>query len=489
MAAGVGAALTAVVLAAIGCAMVYPVDDLDVWWLLRSGAYMVETRSFPTTDPFSWPAFGAEWINHAWAFQLLLYAVHRVGGTTGLILLQALFAAATFAVLLAILRREGTPRAGALVATAAGGLATWGFWAPRPQIVTYLALASVWAILRAWRDGRADRLMWLPPLTLVWANLHGGFMVGPALIGLVLVGEIVERSFRGLADPAAVRPRLGRLGLALVASLVASFATPFGYRAVLFPFQVLGDRFAQAFIIEWASPGFQHGQVRMVEGLVLLTLALLALAPRRVPATDLIVLAAFLHFGLQAIRNLPLLVIVLLPILGRALAEVLAERAPGWVARSGVSPRRFGLVAGALALVLAGWWLLPARAPRTVLPRFGVADVFPAGAVEFLKRARPPGPLFNDYGWGGYLIWHLYPDYRVSIDGRAAVHGPRRFAEHIQVADVRPRWRETLERLGPRLVLVSARSPLAIVLRASPDWQVLYEDRIAVVLGRREASR
>jgi hypothetical protein len=458
---------TVAVFAAIAAAMVYPVDDLDVWWLLRTGAYMVETRSFPTTDPFSWSAFGAEWVNHAWAFQFLLYGAWRLGGTLGLIGLQALFAVLTFAVLYRLLRAEGLPAGWTRVAVAAGALATWGFWAPRPQIVTYLLLATFWAILRRYRDGQGDRLAWLPALTVVWANFHGAYMVGLALVGLCLVG---------------------RLALAGAACLLATFATPFHYKAVLFPFQVLTDRFARAFIIEWASPGFQYGQIRLVEGFVLVTLALLVVAPRRLRATDALVLAAFFHFGLQAIRNVPLLVVVLLPILARAAHEVALERVPAWIARSGVEPRRAVLGVGALALAAAVWWTAPARAIRYFVPRVGVADIFPAGAVEYLKQARPPGPLFNDYGWGGYLIWRLYPDYQVSIDGRAAVYGPRRFAEYAEVTDLRPRWRETLDRSGARLALISARSGLAIVLRAAPDWQVLYEDRIAVVLARRGSS-
>jgi hypothetical protein len=477
--------LLAAVLAAIGLLMLYPIDDLDVWWLLASGAHMVTTRSFPTTDPFSGPAFGAEWINHAWAFELLLYGVYAVAGVTGFVLLQSLFAVATFGLFYVALRREGVGWGLALAAIAVGGLATRGFWAPRPQLVTYLALAAFWVILREYRDGRADRLAWLPVLTALWANFHGGFMVGPALIGLVLVGEVAERALNPATGMAW--PRLRRLALAGAGSLIAMFATPFHIRAVLFPIQVLSDRFAQAFIIEWGSPPFQYGQIRLIEGLVLLTLALLLWAPRRPRVTDVVVLAAFLHFGLQAVRNVPLLVIVLLPILARALADVVAARAGELVALTGWSRRQVGAAVVAVALPFTVWWNYPPRGLPDFLPKVGVADIFPAGAVEFLRQTRPPGPLFNDYGWGGYLIWRLYPDYRVSIDGRAAVHGPKRFADHIEIADVRPRWRQTLDQTGARLVLIHARSPLAIALKAAPDWRVLYEDKVAVVLGKQGA--
>jgi hypothetical protein len=477
-----GRAATAAVLAGIGLAMLYPIDDLDVWWLLRSGAYMVETRSFPRVDPFSGPAHGAPWVNHAWAFQLVLYGIYQLAGTTGMILLQALFAVATFAVLYGLLRREGAAQGWALTVVAVGALASR---APRPQLVTYLGLAVFWAILRDWRDGRARRLWWLPPATIIWANFHGGYMVGPVLIGLTLVGELWDRVLGTPADGAASDRRPRELAMVLGASLLATLVTPFHFHAVLFPFQVLSDQLAQAFIIEWTSPPFQYGAIRLVEGLVLLTLALFLAGARRCPAADVVVLAAFLHFGLQALRNIPLLIVVLLPILTRALTHVLADRAPALIAASGLPPRRTAVALGAVALAFAVWWNFPSRGVKDVLPRVGVADVFPAGAVEFMQRNHPPGPLFNEYGWGGYLIWRLYPDYRVSIDGRMAVHGPKRFADHLEVIEVRPRWREALERSGARLTLIPARSPLAIVLRASPDWDVLYEDRVSVLFGKR----
>jgi hypothetical protein len=480
-----GAWATAAVLAGIGLTMLYPIDDLDVWWLLRSGAYMVETRTFPTLDPFSGPAHGAPWVNHAWAFELILYGIYRLAGTTGLILLQSAFAVATFGVIYGLLRREGATRGWALAVVAAGALASRGFWAPRPQLVTYLGLAVFWAILRDWRDGRARRLWWLPLITIVWANFHGGYMVGPALIGLTLVGELWDRVFGTPGGGARPERHPGRLAVALGASLLATLLTPFHVHAVLFPFQVLGDQVAQAFIIEWTSPPFQYGAIRLVEGLVLLTLALFLAGARCCPATDVVVLAAFLHFGLQALRNIPLLIVVLLPILMRALTHVMTDRAPALIAASGLPPRRLAAALAAVALSFAVWWNFPSRGVRDVLPRLGVAKIFPVGAVEFLQRTRPPGPLFNDYGWGGYLIWRLYPDYLVSIDGRMAVHGPKRFADHVEVAEVRPRWREVLERSGARLTLIPAGSPLAIVLRASSDWTVLYEDRVSVLFGKR----
>jgi hypothetical protein len=480
-------ALPVLVLVAIGVFMIAPIDDPDFWWLLRGGAYIVETGTFPSTDPFSGTAAGEPWLNHAWGFELLLYAIYRVAGLEGIVLMQAAFATLAFGALYRLLRLEGVSRAWALGGITLGALATHGFWTPRPQLVTYLLLVVFWALLREYRDGRRDRLVWLVPLMVLWVNLHGGFMVGPTLLALVLAGEVVDRAVRARADALDTR-RMRRLAGVGAACVAATFVNPFYHRAVLFPFEVLAERLPQAFIIEWASPPFQFGQVVLVEGLVMLTLVLLLRTPRPARASDLIVLVAFFHFALQAVRNIPLLVVILVPILARAMAEAGAEEIALLRPLRELWQRRLAVGVAAAALpvvVLAGY---PLSSLDEFLPRFGVASGFPAGAVEYLKRERRSGTLFNDYGWGGYLIWHLYPDYRVSIDGRVAVYGPRRFAEHVEVSDVRPRWRETLDRLGTRLVLIRARSPLAIVLKASPGWTVLYEDRLAVVFAKREAA-
>jgi hypothetical protein len=152
---------------------------------------MVETRSFLSTDPFSATAHGAEWLNHAWGFELLAYGVYVLAGTTGIILLQGLVAVAAFGVLYGLLQREGLGRGWSLGLLSLGALATHGFWAPRPQLVTYLILALFVRILADYQAGRADRLWSLPVLTAVWANLHAGFLAGPGLVALCAAGEFL----------------------------------------------------------------------------------------------------------------------------------------------------------------------------------------------------------------------------------------------------------------------------------------------------------
>ena len=483
-----GQFLPAVCIAAIGALALRPIDDPDFWWLLRGGRYMVETRTFASTDPFSATAVGAEWLNHAWGFELLIYGLYALAGIPGIIFLQGLAAAATFGVLYGLVRRDGLGRGWALGLVSLGALATYDFWSPRPQLITYLILALFVGIIADFQAGRRDRLWWLPILTVGWANLHAGFLAGPGLIALCAAGELLGWIFGDEVGRAGGLGRARRLAGWFAASLAASLLNPFHYKAVLFPFHVMGDRLSQAWIIEWLSPTFGHPQVLVLELLLSLGLLLALGTARPIPWRDLAVLVPLVHLGLQATRNTPLLVIVAIPILGRAAASCGGRH---WGHLPNVA--RAGLVAGALGLVLSACSLVSgAREPRgawnAFRPAFGVADTFPAGAVDFLRREGRQGTLWNEYIWGGYLIWHLYPELRVSIDGRAAVYGPERFREHLIVSELEPGWQDVLARLQPSAAIVRSGASLAAALRAS-GWVTRFQDEVATVLEPPGAAR
>jgi hypothetical protein len=469
------------VIALLAVAQASPVGDNDLWWLLKTGEHMVATRTFPTTDPFTWTAQGLPWINHTWGFELILYGTYTLAGLSGLVLLPVLAALATFGVMYRTLRRGGTPRPWALILLALAALITKGFWAPRPQIVTYLALAILWAILQDYREGRSDRLNWLPLLMVLWVNLHGGFFLGLAVLWLVLAGEALDRLFDPRGDAASAAP-LGRLAGVAVACALFALVNPFHVAALTFPLRVAADATAKDFIIEWFSPAFQHPELRLFEGLLLFLLAAQPAARRLSRLADVVVLLAFIHITLDATRNIPPFVIVLAPVagsLGTAVWDRLGE------ARRAM-PRARAAALAALALVVGLAWFRDAgpRLPVLALPRWGVAGGFPAGAAEFLRQNPLPGAMFNDYGWGGYLTWKLHPGYRVFIDGRIAIFPVDVREDFVTVNNAEPGWQEVLDRRGIGLIVIRAGTALSTVLREA-GWAVRYQDPQAVVFQRR----
>jgi hypothetical protein len=475
-------------LVAVGVTALRPIDDPDFWWLLSGGRYMLETRSLASTDPFSATALGAAWLNHAWGFELLIYAIYAFAGLAGVVFLQGVAAAATFGVLYGLLRRDGLAGGWAMALVSLGALATYGFWAPRPQLVTYLLLAVFVMIVGDFQAGRGNRLGWLPVLTALWANLHAGFPAGPGFVALSAVGELIGWALGDETGRAGGLRRARVLGGWFAACVAASLLNPFHYHALLFPFQVMGERLSQAWIVEWLSPPFGHPQVLVLEILLGLMLLLALGTARPVPWRDIVVLLPLVHLALQGTRNTPLLIIVATPILGRA-AVSCARLHWGQLAR----PARQGLVLATLGLVLSACSLVAgSREPLGIWnafrPAVGVADTFPAGAVDFLRQEGRRGTLWNEYVWGGYLIWHLYPELRVSIDGRAAVYGPERFREHLTVSELEPGWQGVLARLNPATAIVRSGSPLVAALQAS-GWVTRFQDPVAAVLDPPDTTR
>jgi hypothetical protein len=110
---------------------------------------------------------------------------------------------------------------------------------------------------------------------------------------------------------------------------------------------------------------------------------------------------------------------------------------------------------------------------------------FPVAAADFVRATRPAQPIYNEYGWGGYLIWRLYPDYRIYIDGRADVYGDAFLEEFLATHDGETHWREPLDRVGVRTVIIKPDASLASLLRQEPDWVQVFEDSQAIVFARR----
>ncbi|MBC7222789.1 MAG: hypothetical protein H5T59_00680 [Anaerolineae bacterium] len=455
-----------------------PAADWDMWWHLRSGAYIVEHRAIPLTDPFSHTRFGQPWVDQSWLAQIGLYGLYRLGGFGGLALGMAFVVLATFAVVFWDAPGHLYVRALAVLLAA---LASAVFWSVRPQMASVVG-----ALVHRYRR-RGGRALWaVPPLFAVWANLHAAWMAGLLLIGCGAVGEAaaVFLSRPGERARAHFR-RAGALALAGLLSAAAISLNPQGPRMLLYPFQTVGMGVLRQFIQEWASSDFHRVQFHPFLWLWLATAWALALSPQEKDWGDLAAFALFSALALTAGRNVALFAVVAAPILAE---HGTAALKPALGRFSEASGRGARLVAAnwGIALLLAA--AVAARAWTGPLDASVVAEEhgsrFPVQAAEAILRERPPGPLFNSYNWGGYLLWRLYPAYRVYVDGRTDLYGDEVLEEYLRVTRLEPEWEAILERRGIRLVVVERAEPLANRLREEPGWALLYGDEMASVFVR-----
>jgi hypothetical protein len=377
------------------------IRDSDFWWHLRTGQYIVETRSLPVPDPFAYTTATAPFayrgedvvrhfnLTHEWLAQALFFIVYRAGGFAGVVMLRALLLAA-FCGLAGFVawRRSGVLDRGWMAGLAAAFVAV-PFALDRPQLFTYLFLALAVAIL----DSRR-RLWLLPPLFLIWANCHGGFVLGWVVLAVYCAEALVARwRNRPLTDERA-------LWVWSAAAVLASGINPNGFRAV----EVLWlyrSSAMQSVLLEWARPALWPPPLFVV--LLAGAAGAMAWARRTVRLVDWLLLAAFSLAAFTAARNIifvaffaPVFLASYLP-WKRALPSL-----AGWITAMALAIVIFwGIMAGVFFDLRAANWR------------------YPTGAADFLAAHRVSGRMFNTYEYGGYLMWRLWSRERVFIDGRA----------------------------------------------------------------------
>jgi hypothetical protein len=452
--------------------------DADYWWHVRTGQQIVETGALPRVDDYSYTMAGRAWVAHEWLTELLLYLVQQQLGYVGNVALFGLMGALTGLAVYATcrLRGLGEPASALMMLWAwAMGLGSANV---RPQGLTALLIAVCALLLTRYQLLGQRRALWaIPPLMALWVNLHGGYLLGLLLVGLTIVGEAMARP---LGRPAApLRPLLVVAALATGATLLS----PHGAEGLLYPFSYAGSgNGSMRFILEWQSPDFHQWEYLVFAGSLLLA-AILGLGRRPLGPTECLWALTLALMGLQSVRHIALYAIVVTPLLAARLwAEVRDLGLPlaTW--------RRPGLLAAAsLVLALVVGRMIGAAAGQQALQlgREPGAATYPAGAVQYMRTHELTGNLFNSYQWGGYLVYQLYPDQRVFIDGRADVYGDEHLERYVQVARLRPGWRQVLEDHGVGTVLVEKDSTLAVVLADDAGWQEAYAGQVERLFVRR----
>lgn len=484
--------LVVVFMLVIFAAATRPITDPDFYWHLKTGQYLLETRSIPSVDIFSSVKFGSEWVTHEWLSELLMYSIFKWFGYLGLIVMFSGIVTATFGI---VYRRckEVAPHpyiAGfALIVGAAATMPTWGV---RPQMLSML-FASIFVLVLGdyYRDVRTKAIWLLVPLMVVWVNMHAGFAMGLALIVLTIVSLLTDSLLLPNESIKKTWPRLRGLCLLFAACVGAVCLNPSGARMYSYPFETLTSHAMMQYIQEWKSPNFHEPMFQALALLFLVTFSALALSGKRPRPGELLVLVVTALATLRSSRNVPFFALVAIPLLAEHSWQWVINQPWGqWFTkpekRETGSALSLKIVLNILLLLITPLTVIAIRVGNSVANQQATeAGLYPAAAVNFIAKEKPPQPIFNEYVWGGYLIWRLYPEYRVNMDGRADVYGDALVEEFLAVHDGEPKWREALQRQGIRTVLVKPDVPLASLLREDSAWQKVFEDNASIIFVRK----
>ncbi|MGA8550777.1 MAG: hypothetical protein WB678_11115 [Stellaceae bacterium] len=463
-----------VALLALARALAQPgalLHDPDTYLHIAAGRWMLAHGALPVHDPFSYTFAGARWVPHEWLAELVLAAVYRAAGWSGLVLLTIACFAASLGLLTRFLLRSAEPFS-ALIAVGLAAAMVEAHLLARPHMLA-MPLLVLWSgALFAARDaGEAPPFRLLPAMAL-WANLHDSFMFG-LLLAFYLAAEAV------LAGPWRLEAR--RWGLFAALALAATLATPNGIAGLVQPFRLMAMPALQSAFIEWRSPNFQDFQPLeiMLLGLVALGLT----TGVRVPPSRVLILVGLCHMALAHTRHADLLGLVgplaVAGSLGPQLAARIRSAPPSRISRAAA---RLAEPAAAPAMALTCAVALALCLPL-LRPIVRTEDrVTPASALAAAARMGLAGHVFNSEGFGGYLVFHGVPAF---IDGRIELYGNAFLARYLDAVSgnsrvlggLLARWKISWALLEPQQGAVA-------VLEHLPGWRRAYSDAHAVIFVR-----
>jgi hypothetical protein len=477
-----------------------PLVEPDFGWHLRTGLDLLQNGwRMPATDPYSHTMPDWPWVDHAWLTDGLLGLLYQGLGPVGSLAVIGFFAAVTLGAFWIV---AGLSQAGRTFKLLALSISLWvalPFLGARTQLVTLLGLALLLRWFDLYRRGCLSHLWMVPVLFLLWANLHGGFTAGLFVLGLLLAASAVVRvaKERGLPftdrleEPVLTWRQIGHVGLVLLLAVCATFLNPYGWHLYGEIIASLNDTFMIQTLDEWHPVSLEkQAGLTYVVYLVALGLAVLA-GYRRIEPVRWTVLLVFLVLSLRHWRNVLFFLLLSAPLWAELLDGTWQKLCARF--RLSLDWQKRWLFAATVAAALWVGSLGADHLRHVVQSGLAPQDYFrhteyPIEAVEWIKghRAQLGQRMYNDYGFGGFLLWWL-PGKKIFIDGRMPAFriGDRWiFKDYIALANGNPPDLTVLEKYQVDWAMVSNGTPLSQTLAKQQAWREVYLDAKVAIFVR-----
>jgi hypothetical protein len=441
-------------------------SDPDTYSHIAVGRWILAHGAWPTTDPFSFSMHGGPWIAFEWLSEVIYASVYALAGWNGVIAFASAMIALAVGLLTHFLLRQ-LPAVPTLLIVIAVVVLLAPHLLARPHVLTLPVMVTWAAALVNCMDRRVAPPYWALPLLVLWANLHGSVILALGLIGPAVLEELIENSRNEW-------PRILVRWLPFSAlALVACCLTPYGPESLLVPITTLSAGHALSWIGEWRPQDFSHlgaFELLLLAGLFGLSRGV------KLPVVRALVVLGLLHFALAQVRNADLLAILAPLYLAAPLSRQLRGEPDGNLTGS-----IHGLDFVALAVVIAMTVVTGFRDVRPARNNTPEAAVASAGLAH-------AGPVLNDYGLGGYLIFAGIPTF---IDGRSELYGGafiERYNRAIALANLDD-FLKLLDQYKIESTLLEPNTPAIALLDRLADWKRVYSDDVAVVHKRITAAK
>lgn len=456
--------------------------DGDTGYHIRTGEYILKTLSIPRHDLFSFISPPIPWTAHEWLSEVIMAVIHKSFGLTGIVVFFAFLISSAFYLLFKIIQKDNKNILITILVVLLATVTSQVHWLARPHIFSLILMIAWYYILDLYSYKNRNYLYLLPIIMVVWANLHGGFMGGFMLLGIYLFGDFTGYIFHKNEDNDAYLNRLKVLALTTVACIAAAVINPYGYHILLFPFKLTSSKEIMDSISEFMSPNFHENYVKSFEIFLLLLLATLGVSKSKLNIIETLLIFLFTYMSLYSARYIPLFAIIAAPMLARQLQSI-EEQSTGRFA--GFIRKRATNIAAIDASATGYFWPAVAIIVVMVAMTMGKIEyrfdekIKPMAAIEFLKRERITGNMFNNDEFGDCLIYSAYPVYKVFFDGRADMYGVDRLKEYRKITNFDQGWENIIAKYRITWIFYDANSALSRYLLINKDWKLIYADKLA----------
>jgi hypothetical protein len=464
-------------------------SDADVGWHIRTGEYILNHHAVPTHDLYSFSKPDAPWYAWEWLTDVLDGGLHRIAGLKGIVLMAAVLISLFSVTLIRRMVSRGVHLFVALAISLLGVGGSSMHFLARPHLLTLLLLSiSVWMI-EADRRRPSARIWWLVPLTMIWTNLHGGFLALIVVLGLAAVGSATEAWFGASFNTRGTIRDAVRYGKLTLACAAASLVNPYGWNLHRHVLEYLRSDWIRNVVQEFQSPSFRSENMLQFEALLLIGLIVAGAQFRQWKIVEGLWIVFWAHMALGSVRHAPVFITITAPII----ASQLSDWWNHWTARAKKS---------SLAHILN---LMAADA----LKNFRRTSVWPVAAVTVLALMGPPVKWPQDFPdfvfpthmvhahsdlilrsrvlttdqWADYLIY-VNPAQKVFIDGRSDFYGPEVGNDYLRLTGGSWDWRQLLDKYRFDLALLPVESPLTQILKLAGNWRVVEDDGKRILLVR-----
>jgi len=446
--------------------------DGDLGRHITIGNYILHNLKIPTWDIFSHTMTGQRIIPHEWLAQLIFGIIQTFLGLNGVVLLIATLIAITFTLTYRELLRRNIFRILIIFITLLAAYASSLHWLTRPHIFTFLFVA-MWAYLL---ENEKSRIWLFPLIMVIWANTHGAFIAGFVIWAGHMAGWLWD-----YLHNQDTKEKGAKLALIGVLSLAVTFINPAGWRLWETSVGYLGNHFLVDKTIEYQSPNFHDPSAWPF--LMMLALGIIALGlGGRLRPHESILFTGWTIMSLYSARNIPLFAIITAPYIGAAIQPIIEKVPILQRVDQSISRVEYNIRGGIFSWLAIILLIMASQSQLDATANQFNSNIFPVQAADWLQANPQQGKMFNNFVWGGYILYRLWPEQTVFIDGQTDFYGESLAREYTKVIALNEGWEATLKKYGVSWVILPSNEPLIKALQDGLGWIIVYQDDTTAIV-------